>query len=332
MNRPLPLPLTLRGTGHYAPKEVLTNDFFADYLDTSDEWITSRTGIHSRHRAAPDETTSTLATHAAQRALTDAGMSADELDLIIVCTATPDTPVPSTACYVQTQLGLTNIPVFDINAACSGFAFGLVVAANMVNTGCYKNIMVIGAETLTRITNFEDRNTAVLFGDAAGAAIISASTDPNRGLLFHRLGTDGSRAHDIWMPGGGSAQPASHESVDQRRHYLHMNGREVYKFAVKKMRELIDEAMQVTGLKPEELKMVIPHQSNLRIIESVREKLGLPLDKIAINIDKFGNTSAASVIVALDESRQKGLLQEGDVILLVVLGAGLTWGAVVWRL
>jgi len=326
------LPVILRGTGHYVPQEVLSNQFFINYLDTSDEWIVTRTGIRERRRVAPDETTSTLSAEAARRALADAGMSADELDMIIVATATPDTLVPSTACYVQTQLGLNGIPVFDVGAACSGFLFGTVVAATMINSGCASNVLVLGAETLTRITDYQDRNTCVLFGDAAGAAILSKSDDPGRGLLFSRLGTDGDRAKDIWMPAGGVTLPASETTVAERLHYLRMNGREVYKFAVVKMQALIDEALDKTGLTPEQIKLVVPHQSNRRIMESVREKLNIPAEKMAINIERFGNTSSASVIVALDEARQNGVISAGDAIILVVIGAGLTWGVAVWRL
>ncbi|RJP39059.1 MAG: ketoacyl-ACP synthase III [Phycisphaerales bacterium] len=329
---PVLLPVALRGTGRYIPTELLTNEFFASYLDTSDEWITTRTGIKTRHRVAEGEATAALAARAAQAALDDAGIRATDLDVIIVCTATPDTLVPSTGSYVQQIIGAGGVPAFDLSAACSGFLYGVVVAANMIGAGSVGTALVIGAETLTRITDFQDRNTAVLFGDAAGAAVLSRSQDPRRGLLFTRLGTDGNRTKDIWMPAGGSSLVASANTVAERLHYLRMNGREVYKFAVHKMRELIDEALEATGLKPEDIRLVIPHQSNLRIIESVREKMGLPREKIAVNIDRYGNTSAASIAVALDEARRGGQVKDGDVILAVALGAGLTWAATVWRI
>ncbi len=326
------LPVALKGTGHYVPADVMTNAFFESYLDTSDEWITSRTGIKERRRAAEGEATAALAARAAQAALEDAGIRPTDLDIIIVCTATPDTLVPSTASHVQHLIGATGVPAFDVGAACSGFLYGVVVASSMISAGTVNTALVIGAETLTRFMDYQDRNTAVLFGDAAGAAVLGRSDDGRSGLLFTRLGTDGKRTKDIWMPGGGTALPASETTVAERLHYLRMNGREVYKFAVQKMRELIDEALASTGLRPEDIRLVIPHQSNLRIIESVREKMGLPLDKIAVNIDRYGNTSAASIAVALDESRRSGILHSGDLILTIGLGAGLTWAAAVWRI
>ncbi|MCC7293010.1 MAG: ketoacyl-ACP synthase III [Phycisphaerales bacterium] len=326
------LPTILRGTGSYVPREVLDNAFFERYLDTSDEWILTRTGVRERRRIAPGESTSTMAARAAERALLDAGMQGSELDLIILCTATPDQPIPATACNVQAHLGLSGVPAFDLGAACSGFMYGTTVAANLVQAGLYRNILVIGAETLTQVTDYEDRTTCVLFGDAAGAAILARSEDPRQGLLYASLGADGTRIQDIWAPAGGSALPASANTVAERLHFLRMRGREVYKFAVVKMMDLIDGALKATGLSSEQLKMVIPHQSNLRIIESVREKLNLPVEKIAINIDRYGNTSAASIIVALDEARKQGQVRKGDLIMMLGLGAGLTWGVSIWRL
>lgn len=325
------LPAILKGTGRDLPEHVLTNDFFTRYLDTSDEWIVTRTGVHERRRVAEGEATSALASRAAERAIEDAGIDRRQIDLIILCTATPDQPIPATACNVQARLGLSGIPAFDLGAACSGFMYGTIVAANLVQAGMYRHILLIGAETLTRFTDYEDRTTCVLFGDAAGAAVITPSADRERGLLYASMGADGTKLQDIWAPAGGSQLPASHATVAERLHAIRMKGREVYKFAVVKMMELIDGAMEATGLTPDDLRLVIPHQSNLRIIESVREKLGLPPEKIAINIDRYGNTSAASVPVALDEARRDGRVRSGDRIMMLGLGAGLTWAVAVWR-
>lgn len=328
----LVLPVNLRGTGCFLPEQVITNDYFTKYLDTSDEWIVTRTGIHERRRVADHETTATMATQAARRAIQDAGLTIRDIDLLILCTATPDQPIPATACLVQAQLEMGEVPAFDLGAACSGFMYGMIVAANMLQGGQYRNILVIGAEALTRFTDYNDRTTCVLFGDAAGAAVVSRAADPRQGLLFASMGADGTRLQDIWAPGGGSRLPASNNTVAERLHFIRMRGREVYKFAVVKMQELIDAALSATGLSADDVAMVIPHQSNLRIIESVRERMNLPTERIAINIDRYGNTSAASVAVALDEARREGRIKTGDVIMMIGLGAGLTWAVTLWRL
>lgn len=326
------LPIQICGTGSYVPDEVVTNDHFAGYLDTSDEWIVTRTGIRERRRAAPNQSTSSLATEASRIALEDAGLSAADLDLIICATATGDCQFPATAAFVQGALGAEGVPAFDINAACAGFIYAAITAAGYLGVGPCKNALVIGAETLTRFADPEDRGTVILFGDAAGAAVLSKAANPGQGILYHDMGCDGSRAEHIWVPAGGSRLPASETTVAERLHYLRMRGREVFKFAVTKMQELIDHALTVTGLTPDDLKLVIPHQSNFRIIESVRKRMGLPPEKIAINIDRFGNSSAASVIMSLDEACRDGTLQPGDLVLLVAIGAGLTWGTMVIRL
>ncbi|MEK6799826.1 MAG: beta-ketoacyl-ACP synthase III [Planctomycetota bacterium] len=326
------IPIRFAGTGAYVPERVLTNQHFIDYLETSDEWIVSRTGIRERRWASKDETTSTMAVRAATNALADAGLSAEDIDLIVLATATGDCPFPATAAFVQSGLGCRSIPAFDVSAACAGFLHALVVASGMLAAGAYRNALVIGAETLSRVTDPEDRTTAILMGDAAGAVVLTNALNPEQGILHATLGCDGSKAKLIWLPAGGSLLPASPMTVAERLHFMHMRGREVFKFAVVKMAELIDEAMTATGLKPDDLKLVIPHQSNLRIIEAARERLGLPREKIAINIDRFGNTSAASVPVALDEARRNGRLQTGDHILMLAIGAGLTWGAMVVQL
>lgn len=326
------LPIRFCGTGMYVPTEVLTNQHFADYLDTSNEWIVTRTGIRERRKAAPDEYTSTMAVKAAQNALEDAGMSAGDIDLIICTTATGDCPFPATAAFIQAALGIRDIPAFDIAAACAGFLHGAIAAAGLLNSGLYERALVIGAETLTRYADPEDRRMVVLFGDGAGAAILSRSADPQQAILYCDMGCDGTRTDHIWLPAGGSRLPASQMTVAERLHYMHMRGREVYRFAVNKMQELITNALAATALTPQDLKLVIPHQSNLRIIESVREKIGLGREKMAVNIDRYGNTSAASVIMSLDEARRDGTLQPGDIVLLVAIGAGLTWSTMVVRL
>ena len=326
------LPIRFCGTGMYVPKEVLTNQHFVDYLDTSNEWIVTRTGIRERRKAAPGEYTSTMAVKAAQNALDDAGLSASDIDLIICTTATGDCPFPATAAFIQAALGIRDIPAFDIAAACAGFLHGAIAAAGLLNSGLYERALVIGAETLTRYADPEDRRMVVLFGDGAGAAILSRATNPQQAILYCDMGCDGTRTDHIWLPAGGSRLPASQMTVAERLHYMHMRGREVYKFAVNKMQELITNALAATGLTPQDLKLVIPHQSNLRIIESVRDKIGLGREKMAVNIDRYGNTSAASVIMSLDEARRDGTLQQGDIVLMVAIGSGLTWSTMIVQL
>ncbi|MHC4697637.1 MAG: beta-ketoacyl-ACP synthase III [Planctomycetota bacterium] len=326
------LPIRFLGTGAYVPEHVLTNQHFIDYLDTSQEWILTRTGIRERRQAAPDECTSTLATKAAERALEDAGLTIDDIGVIVCATATGDHQFPATATYVQAALGGGEIPAFDVGAACAGFLHATTVAAGLLCSGIYKNALVIGAETLTRFANTEDRTTVVLFGDGAGAAVLTRSDSPEHGILYCDLGCDGTKANLILVPAGGTRLPASQMTVAERYHTLHMKGREVYKFAVIKMQKIIDQALAATGLSPDDLKLVIPHQSNLRIIQSVREKMGLPQEKVVINIDRFGNTSAASVPMGLDEARRNGTVREGDLVLMVAIGAGLTWATMIVRL
>ena len=326
------LPIRIVGTGAYVPDHVITNQHFVDYLDTSDEWIVSRTGIHERRRAGPDEYTSTLGARAARIAVEDAGLTLADIDLIICATATPDCLFPSTAAFIQRELGVSDVPAFDLGAACAGFLYATTVAAGLLDSGMHDNILVIGAETLNRFADEQDRTTAILFGDGAGAAVLSRSVRPDQGVLYWEWGTDGSRAEHIWFPAGGSRLYASQTTVAERLHYLHMRGREVFKFAVTKMKVLIDRALKECGLDADDLKLMIPHQSNLRIIESARRRLNLPREKVAINIDRFGNTSSASIIMSLDENLRSGKLQEGDHVLMVAIGAGLTWSSMVVRL
>ena len=324
--------IMIRGTGCGLPERVFTNADFEKILDTTDEWITSRTGIRERRFASEGESTLTMGLEAARNALDNAGMSADELDLIIFGTISPHYTLPATACLLQSELGLTDIPAFDISAACCGFMFGMIVAGNMILSGGYQNVLVVGSEKMSSISDFEDRTSCVLFGDGAGAAILSRTEDSSKGLIQCSMGADGSGAKMIWIPGGGSREPICQKVVDERLQFVRMKGREVYKFAVQKMHQVIASALEETGVKPEELALVIPHQSNLRIIESARVKLGLPADKMMVNIDRYGNTSSASVAICLDEARRAGRIQESDLILMVAFGAGLTWSSALIRL
>ncbi len=326
------LPVRFCGTGMYVPERIVNNQHFIDYLDTTDEWIVTRTGIRERRYAAPDECTSTMGAEASRKAIEDAGISVKDIDVIICATATGDHPFPATATYIQALLGIENIPAFDISAACAGFIHGCVVGAGLIQTGLYGRALIIGAETLARYGNPEDRGTAILFGDAAGAAVMEKSTDPEQQILYTNLGCDGAKADYIICPAGGARIRPSQTTVAEGMHYLHMKGREVFKFAVNKIRDEIDHALEATGLVPDDLKLIIPHQSNLRIIESARERLGLPREKFAINIEKYANTSAASVPTALDTARRDGTLQKGDLVLMIGIGAGLVWGTMIVRL
>jgi 3-oxoacyl-[acyl-carrier-protein] synthase-3 len=325
-------PIVIRGSGSYVPERVVDNQHFVDYLDTTEEWITTRTGIRERHWASPEQATSDLAAEAARRAIEDAGLEPSDIDTIICATATGDHAFPATACFVQAKLGINNIPAFDIGAACAGFLYATTVAASLLATGAAKNLVVIGAETLSRYGDPEDRSTVILFGDGAGAVVLSRSDDPERGVLHHEWGVDATKVKHIWAPAGGSRLFASETTVAERLHYLHMKGREVFKFAVLKMQTLIDRSLEKLSLTPDDLKLVIPHQSNMRIIQSMQQRMGLPDEKITLNIDRFGNTSAASIPLALDAALRDGTLKRGDLVLLIAIGAGLTYGNLVMRL
>lgn len=320
----------ITGLGSAVPERVMTNSDFEKFLDTNDEWIAQRTGIRSRHVVGPGETTASLAAQAAKAALADAKISADQLDLIIVATISPEMIFPATACFVQAAIGAKNVPAFDISAACSGFVYGLTVASKFIETGTYKRIMVIGAESLSRFSDYTDRGSCILFGDGAGAAILEPTEDPNRGLIHSVLHADGEGWDYIHVPAGGSRTPATHQTVDARMHYIKMRGREVYKFAVDKMQWLLGDCLEKCNLTVADVDMVVPHQVNTRIITSATEKFGFPMDKVYVNIDRFGNTSAASVPLALTECRNAGKIKVGSTVVMVAFGAGLTWaGAVV---
>ncbi len=317
----------LRGTGSYLPERVLTNDDLARMVDTSDEWITTRTGIRERRLVADGETSSDMAVAAARRALDAAGMTADQLGLILVATVSGDYLFPSTACLVQTKLGAPQVGCVDLGAACSGFIYALATAYSMAATGVADNILVVGVESLSRITDYNDRTSCILFGDGAGAAIVS--TDFERGeILSTSLHAEGEGEDVIKLPGGGTANPATRESVEEGLHFMRLRGREVYKFAVGKMVELVADARS----RHDDLEFgyVVPHQVNLRILESARQRLELREDQIFVNIDKYGNTSAASIPIALDEALRSGKLDEhaGRLVVMCAFGAGLTWGSV----
>lgn len=310
----------------------MTNADFEQTLDTSDEWIVTRTGIRERRVAAEGEDTLTFALEASKRALADAKLEPKDIGLIVVATSTPVVPLPATACFLQDALGCDPIPAFDVAAACSGFVYAFVTGASMLQAGGYKNVLVVGAEAMSAVTDFEDRGTCILLGDGAGATILSAADNDVSGVYDQFLAADGSGAQMIWVPGGGSREPASDKTINERLHYLKMKGREVYRFAVTKMQEVIAGATERAGIAPSDLALVVPHQSNLRIIESAAEKVGIPMDRVAVNIDRCGNTSAASIPLALDEARQAGRVKSGDWVLLAGFGAGLTWGSVLLRL
>jgi 3-oxoacyl-[acyl-carrier-protein] synthase-3 len=323
----------IAGTGSALPERRLTNTDLERMVETTNDWIVQRTGMRERRIAGPQDTTATLATAAAKKALDEANISAQDLDLIIVATLTPDMMTPGTACLVQHNLGIKkHIGAFDLNAACSGFVYALSTATQFIHNGSYKNILVIGAETLSRVVDYTDRNTCILFGDGAGAAVLTRSEDPSLGLQTFHLGANGDGAPFINIPAGGSLHPASATTIAEKMHYLKMNGREVYKFAVHQMTESLGTAMASCNLTPDTVKLVVPHQVNQRIIDSATEKMGFPKDKVFLNIDKYGNTSAASVPIALDEARKSGRCGTGDWIIMVAFGAGLTWAAATVKL
>ncbi|MDE4541874.1 beta-ketoacyl-ACP synthase III [Thermoanaerobacterium sp. R66] len=316
------------GTGSFVPENKLTNQDLEKMVDTSDEWIVSRTGIKERRIAPQSMTTSYMATEAAKKAIEDAGIEASEIDLIIVATVVPDMNFPSTACLVQANIKATKAAAFDIEVGCSGFIYGLSIAKQFVESGTYKTVLVIAADVLSKITNWEDRNTCVLFGDGAGAAIVGPVKD-GYGILDNVIGADGTGGMHLYMPAGGSRMPASEDTVKNKLHTIHMNGQEVFKFAVNVMNTATVEVLNRCGLKPEDVDLFIPHQANIRIIDAAMKKLKLSKEKVFINLDKYGNMSAASVIVALDEALKAGRIKNGDIILMVAFGAGLTWGSTV---
>jgi 3-oxoacyl-[acyl-carrier-protein] synthase-3 len=319
---------SISGVGSYVPSRIITNADLEKMVDTSDEWITTRTGIKARRVAATHEFTSDLAAHAATRAMKRAGVKPEQIDLIILATITPDMPFPSTACLVQQKINAYRAAAFDIEAACSGFIYALEIGQQFIMSRTYNTVLVIGAEKLSSIVDWTDRNTCVLFGDGAGAAILQNRPD-SHGLLTACMGADGQKADLLSMPGGGSRCPASAESVAAGLHFLRMDGKETFKNAVQAMNTAAQESLRRCEIDISQIKCVIPHQANRRIIDAVSERIGATPEQVFVNLDKYGNTSAASVAIALDEVVETKRIQRGDLILMVVFGAGLTWGAAV---
>ena len=319
------------GTGSELPSKVMTNVELERLVDTSDEWITTRTGIKERRILEEGKGNADMAYHASVRALEDAGLGARDLEAIIMGTVTPDYPFPSSACVLEDMLGARKVFSFDVNAACSGFLNALAVANSFIQTGMVRNALVVGSDALSRLLNWQDRNTCVLFGDGAGAVVLGAASDGDRGVLSTRLRTDGSYVKTLYVPAGGSLKPANIESVDRNEHTITMNGKEVFKVAVRSLEEISREALEEAGVSVDQVSLVIPHQANHRIIIALAERLGVPMEKVVVNLEKYGNTSAASVPVALDEARRQGRIRAGDVVLLNAFGAGFAWGAAVIR-
>lgn len=318
------------GTGSYAPERVLSNRDLEKLVETNDEWIVSRTGMRERRLVAPDQATSDIACEAATRAIEDAGIAPGDIDLVIVATVTPDHQVPSTSCILQARLGLVNASAFDINVACTGFVTGLNIARSLIASGAYHCILVIGAETMSSIVNYKDRSSCILFGDASGAAIVVPFAGQGKILDIH-TGADGTGGMSMVVYAGGSRKPCTLEAVANDEHKLVMKGNEVYKFAVAKFRDLVVEQLARTGFKASDIDLVIPHQVNLRIIESALSRIDIDPSKIYINLDRFGNTSAGSVPLAFDEARKAGRFQSGSLVSLVAFGAGLTWASTLIR-
>jgi 3-oxoacyl-[acyl-carrier-protein] synthase-3 len=320
---------SIAGIGSYVPEKILTNFDLEKMVETSDEWITTRSGIKERHIAADDQAASDLSLIAAQRALKAANLKPKDIGAIIVATATPDMLFPSTACLVQTHIGAPRVISFDISAGCTGFLYGLAVAESFVKNG-YDNVMVIGTDILSKITDYTDRTTCVLFGDGSGAAVVRKS-DGAAAILSSYFAADGSSWSLLQQPGGGSRTPATHESVEKRLHYVKMQGNEVFKVAVRAMSEAAIKTLERANIAASEIALLIPHQANIRIIEASAKRLNIPMDKVLVNIDRHGNTSAASIPIALDQATTEGRVQKGDLILMIAFGAGFTWGGVLFR-
>lgn len=319
--------IIIQGIGTYQPKNVLTNHDLTTIIDTSDEWIVTRTGIKERRIADKDETTSLMALESAKIALGRSKVPVDSIDLLIVATMTPDMPFPSTSCLIQCQLGLRLIPCFDIQAACSGFLYALEVASKMMLSGNYRNALVIGSEKMSSILDWKDRSTCVLFGDGAGAAVLSKIDQSNVGIIDSILGSDGSHGNLLYQPGGGSAIPASIESVTEGKHFLKMNGKEIFKNAVRLMEQAAINILERNRLSSKDIDLIIPHQANIRIINALSSRLNIPMEKFVVNLSHFGNTSAASIPIALNDAFEQGRLKKADNILLLAFGGGLTWAS-----
>lgn len=321
------------GTGGYAPERVLKNADLEKMVDTSDAWIVERTGIKERRIAAPGESTSDMASAAARRALEMSGLHASDLSMIIVATISGDTPMPATAAHVQQKIGAGNVPAFDISAACGGFLFGLSIADQFIRTGHQKYILLVGVELLSRVLNWNDRTTCVLFGDGAGAVILGRGPDDGsgRGVLSTRIHTDGSLAEQLVIPGGGSREPMSIDGLEKKRNKVHMSGQEIFKVAVKNLVSASKNALDDASLQPDEIKWVVAHQANLRILAQVSARIGIPMERFVLNIERYGNTSSASIPIALDEAVRDGRIKAGDNLAMCALGAGISWGGAAVR-
>ena len=318
------------GVGMYAPEKVLTNAELARMLNTTEEWIEAMSGIKERHIAAPSQATSDLGTIAAQRALARAGVSPDEVDLIIVSTSTPDMQFPSTACVIAEKLGLNTTPAFDVTAGCTGFIYALTIGSQFIVNRFYRTVLVIGAEVLSKVTNWTDRETCILLADGAGAVVLRPVA-ADQGILAMKLGADGEGGKELSLPAGGSRLPLTAEGLAANLNKLHMNGSAVFKFAMKMLPEVTGQALELAGLTPEDVALFVPHQANLRIIEAAARRMDLPMEKFMVNLDRYGNTSSASIPIALHEALTTGRIKPGDAVVLTGFGAGLTWGAVVLR-
>jgi 3-oxoacyl-[acyl-carrier-protein] synthase-3 len=321
----------IAGVGAYAPEKVLDNAWFEARIDTSDEWIIERTGIRQRRMLAPDQATSDMCAAAGAEAIKNAGLEPKDIDIVVIGTVTPDTFFPTASIYAAKKIGIPGgVPAFDVLGACCGFLYALGVGKSFIESGAYKNVLVCGSESLTRITNYSDRNTCVLFGDAAGAVVLNASTDESGIYSVHLFSEEAE--HLLSQPGGGSRNPASHETVEKAMHFIYMKGRDIFKIAVPKFVELADLELRENHYKTEDVKLFIPHQVNLRIIEAFAKRAGIPMDKIMINLDRYGNTSSASIPLALKEAIQTGRAKRGDLLHFSAVGAGLTWASALVRL
>ncbi len=321
----------ITGTGAYVPEKVMNNHDFEKLVDTSDEWITTRTGIKERRISEPGQATSDLCANAGKQAIENAGLKPEDIDLIIVATVTPDHLFPSTACRAQAKLGCVNAGAFDMMAACSGFCYALNMAASHIACGMAERVLVFGAETLSKFVDYTDRTSCILFGDGAGAAVMEATEEDGRGFAYGHMGADGTGGDMMIIPAGGSAMPASHETVDGRQHAIVLHGREVFKFAVNKMSELVIDAAEKCGATVGDIALLVPHQVNTRIIVPAAERAGISQDRIFINIHKYGNTSGASIAIALHEANVEGRMKPGDLVVMVGFGGGLTWSSAAIR-
>jgi len=328
-----PVRSRILGTGHYSPARTVTNCDLETVVDTSDEWIRTRTGIRERRFAADGENTSDMAAAAARRAIEAAGITPRDLDLIVVATVTPDMPLPATAVFVQQKIGArSDCPAFDLAAACAGFIYGLSVGDRFIRSGGAGHVLVIGVELLSRVLDWSDRTTCVLFGDGAGAVVLGPGDDPDVGVLSTHLYSDGTLAEALTIPGGGTRHPATPSTVAERMHYVHMDGREIFKVAIRSLASASRAALVAASLRPDAVDWVVPHQANLRILEGVSQRVSIPMDRFIVNIDRYGNTSSASVPIALDEGFRSGRIEPGQTLLLIALGGGISWGSGLIRL